>query len=406
MIGKLTNRKIVATIKKKPANKVVWVNDGDGLYLHIGVRGKASWVLRYTNIKTKKKRNMGLGSYPSVSIESARHSKNRAKYLNYKGIDPIEDRNLDSNRVKVGAIFKKWCEQSKANKKSFAKMKITMEKYLISEIEDIKISDVTAVLITNILLRVEREYKIFSTVKKILMYFNQMMNFAVNYGYLSANPCIKVANCLSSTKGTHLPSIHYNDVGKLIKTLADVNIQDRSLFLLIWSLLTIVRPNEASGAKWSEIDEKKKVWTIPADRMKMQKEHRVPLTDSMLKLLKKLRTITGDNEYLFPQSKNKNRPMSSQTINQILKRNGYKGILVSHGFRAIACTYFYDNGYDPEVIEACLAHVTGNRTVQAYNRTDFFKLRFKLMSHWSSFLESKFTKLPSITSVIYSSSET
>ncbi len=135
--------------------------------------------------------------------------------------------------------------------------------------------------------------------------------------------------------------------------------------------------------------------------MKMGREHRVPLTEQMLKLLSKLRTVTGGNDYLFPQMRDPSKPMNSQTLNQILKRNGYKNKLVSHGFRAMASTYLYDKGYDGELVESCLAHVFGNQTVQAYNRGDFFKSRIKLMTDWSNYLAERYEKHPAITLVIY-----
>ena len=135
--------------------------------------------------------------------------------------------------------------------------------------------------------------------------------------------------------------------------------------------------------------------------MKMKREHRVPLTDQMLKLLEKLRSVSGGSVYLFPQSNNAEKHMSSQTVNLILKRIGYKGRLVSHGFRAVASTYFYDQGHKPEVIEACLAHVFGNMTVQAYNRSDFFKLRINLMKEWSDYVANKYETVDSIVSRLY-----
>lgn len=135
--------------------------------------------------------------------------------------------------------------------------------------------------------------------------------------------------------------------------------------------------------------------------MKMKREHRVPLTDQMLKLLDRLKSISGDSAYLFPQSRNAEKHMSSQTVNLILKRIGYKGRLVSHGFRAVASTYLYDQGHKPEVIESCLAHVFGNMTVQAYNRSDFFKLRIKLMKEWSDYVADKYEKVDSIVARLY-----
>ena len=135
--------------------------------------------------------------------------------------------------------------------------------------------------------------------------------------------------------------------------------------------------------------------------MKMNREHRVPLSDQLIKLIEKLKLITGNSEYLFPCYYDPKKPTNSQSINQIIKRIGFKDRLVSHGFRAMASTYFYEKGYKSEVIESCLAHVFGNQTVQAYNRGDFFKLRIKLMNDWSEFVSKQYEKFETITSSIY-----
>lgn len=139
--------------------------------------------------------------------------------------------------------------------------------------------------------------------------------------------------------------------------------------------------------------------------MKMNREHRVPLSDQLIKLIEKLKLITGNSEYLFPCYYDPKKPTNSQSINQIIKRIGFKDRLVSHGFRAMASTYFYEKGYKSEVIESCLAHVFGNQTVQAYNRGDFFKLRIKLMNDWSELVSKQYEKFETITSLIYCEQE-
>ncbi len=133
----------------------------------------------------------------------------------------------------------------------------------------------------------------------------------------------------------------------------------------------------------------------------MNREHRVPLSDQLIKLLEKLKKITGNSTYLFPCYYDPKKPTNSQTVNQIIKRIGFKNRLVSHGLRATASTYFYEKGYKPEVIESCLAHVFGNQTVQAYNRGDFFNLRIKLMRDWSKVVSKQYEKYESIKNEVY-----
>jgi integrase len=255
VLGKLNNRKIANLLKQ---NIIGLVNDGDGLYLNISSAGHCSWVLRYTSSTLKKKRNMGLGSYPSVSILEARNLKNKAKYLNYTGTDPIDARKFNAHNINVDEIYKKWVIQKTAQAESFTKIKGIFEKYLICRIADMKIADITALHISEILVSLQNDKGISVTAHKLCRYFNQMMNYAVNLGFISFNPCQKVACCLNSAVTRHLPSIKYTEFDQLFRNLAKAKFRGTSVFLFIFNILTIVRPKEASSARWSEVDLKKK----------------------------------------------------------------------------------------------------------------------------------------------------
>ena len=254
LTGKLNNRKIKTFLKQ---NITGMINDGDGLYLTISASGSCSWVLRYTSSTLKKKRNMGLGSYPQISITEARNMKNKAKYLNYTGTDPIDARKSNTDNITVKEIYKKWVLQKLAQVESFIKMKGLFEKYLIDKVSDIKLKDITALNISEILINLQKDKGISATVHKLCLYFNQMMNYAVNRGYISVNPCLKIADCLNAAVTKHFPCIHYSEISQLFTKLSEVRFRGTSVFLFIFNILTIVRPNEASSARWCEIDLKK-----------------------------------------------------------------------------------------------------------------------------------------------------
>lgn len=250
------NRRIIAKLITNTTRSTN-ICDGDGLYLHLTGNGSASWFVRYTSKTQKRVRNMGLGSYPAIDIVTARNLKNVAKYKNYMGIDPIDEKAADGNPVTVGEVFETWCEKKIEANKSFEKFKAIMYKHLIVFISDRPLKDITAKMISDILLKIEKEFKIHVTLHKICQQFNQMLNFAVNSGYIAFNPCLKIASCLSVAKVVHQPSIPYSESGTLFKNIASANITDLSMFLFIWNILTMVRPSEASSAMWCEIDEKK-----------------------------------------------------------------------------------------------------------------------------------------------------
>ena len=140
-----------------------------------------------------------------------------------------------------------------------------------------------------------------------------------------------------------------------------------------------MRPSEASGARWAEIDLESNFWTIPAERMKAKREHIVPLSPQALEILAVMKPISAHREHVFPSRNDPKKPMNSQTANAALKRIGYGGKLVAHGLRSIASTAMNEAGFSADVIEAALAHADKNEVRRAYNRSTYLKLRYELM---------------------------
>ncbi len=147
--------------------------------------------------------------------------------------------------------------------------------------------------------------------------------------------------------------------------------------------LTMTRPGEATGTRWSEIDFEAKVWTIPAERMKKRREHKIPLSQSALQILEAMRPVSGLREHVFPSDREPKKAANPQTANMALKRMGYKGILVSHGLRALASTTLNEQEFAPDIIEAALSHVDSNDVRRAYNRADYLEKRREMMEWWS-----------------------
>jgi integrase len=150
----------------------------------------------------------------------------------------------------------------------------------------------------------------------------------------------------------------------------------------------MTRPIEAATAKWEDINLMDKTWVIPAERMKMDKSHTIPLSPQMLSLLDLLKPISGHREYLFPSHRDPKSHANSQSVNMALKRMGFNGQLVSHGLRALASTTLNEKGtFDPDVIEAALAHVDKNEVRRAYNRAEYLERRREMMNWWSGHIE-------------------
>lgn len=220
------------------------------------------------------------------------------------------------------------------------------------------------------------------TVRRLVQRINEIMIYAINTGLIDANPASGVGMAFEKPKKQNMPTLRPEELPQLMRTLVMSNLSVSTRCLIEWQLLTLVRPSEASGTRWSEIDINAKLWTIPAERMKAKREHIVPLSSQALDILEVMKTISAHREHVFPSRNEPRQPMNSQTANAALKRSGYSGRLVAHGLRAIASTAMNEAGFNPDAIEAALAHSDKNEVRRAYNRSTYLSQRVELMAWW------------------------
>ena len=153
----------------------------------------------------------------------------------------------------------------------------------------------------------------------------------------------------------------------------------------------MTRPSEAATTRWADIDFDKRIWIIPAERMKKRRPHIIPLTEHALSLLETLKSHSGQREYVFPSDRNPRPHANSQTANMALKRMGFQDRLVSHGMSSMASTILNEHGWDPELIEVALAHVDQDEVRSAYNRADYIERRRPMMAWWSEHIQKAAT---------------
>nr|WP_255458463.1 site-specific integrase [Gilliamella sp. ESL0250] len=190
-----------------------------------------------------------------------------------------------------------------------------------------------------------------------------------------------------------MPTLPPAQLPVILKVINDYPATQQTKLLAYFQLLTLVRPGEAATAKWADIDLKKAIWTIPANSMKMRREHIVPLSKQALKILQKMKDITPPNfEYVFINRKylnDKSKHTSKETVNTMLKRAGFKNKLVAHGFRSIASTILNESlKFHQELIEISLAHVDKNIIRATYNNAQYLEKRFELMGWWGDYVEN------------------
>ena len=310
------------------------------------------------------------------------------------GIDPKSYKLNESTRAKEEAnktlenVAALWMElkQDRITKDHAEDIWRSLENHVFPKLGNYPITQITAPLLITTLKPLEAKGSL-ETVKRVTQRMNEIMIYSVNTGILESNPIAGVNKSFKTPKANHYATIKKEELPKFLSDLNLASIKLTTRCLIEWQLNTMVRPNEAAGARWEEINFKKAVWNIPAERMKKKRPHAVPLSKQCLALLKIMKPISGHREHIFPSDRNPKTHINSSTANMALKRMGYKDKLVAHGMRSLASTTLNEEGFDFDVIETALAHVDQNSTRSAYNRADYLERRAVMMQWWSDYIE-------------------
>lgn len=388
----LTDTEIKAA---KPQDKDYQLYDGDGLTLLIKSSGSKLWQFRYYRPYTKQRTKQSFGAYPAVTLSDARKLRAESRSLLAKDIDPQEyqkDQIRNSQEAKTNTfqlVAERWWEVKKSTVTEDYGNDIwrSLERDVFPAIGDISVTDIKAHILVQAIQPVQARGAL-ETVRRLCQRINEVMIYAQNTGLIDAVPSINIGKAFEKPKKKNMPSIPPDQLPKLMQTMRTANIILPTRCLFMWQLITISRPAEAAEARWDEINFETKEWKIPAARMKMNREHTVPLSDAALAILELMKPLSGNREFIFPSRIKPTQPMNSQTVNAALKRAGFGGVLVSHGLRSIASTALNEQGFPPDVIEAALAHVDKNEVRRAYNRSDYLEQRRPMMQWWADFIES------------------
>lgn len=374
----------------KPKEKEYRLSDGQGLQLRVLPSGSKQWQLNYYRPTNGKRANFNLGRHPEINLAQARKNALLAKELIAQGIDPQEDQKRKQQEYKevhehtFVNVTNEWFGIKKDSVTPDYATDIwrSLELHIFPYLAETPVKDITAPLVIELLKPIEAKGSL-ETVKRLSQRLNEVMNFATNCGLVQANPLTGIKAAFKKPKKESMAALKPAELPELMGAIANASIKRTTRCLLEWQLHTMTRPSEASGAKWCEIDIDEKVWTIPAERMKKRREHRIPLTKQAIELLDVMKPISGHREFIFPSDRDPKKPCNSQTANMALKRMGFAGKLVSHGLRSLASTTLNEQGFEADLIEAALAHVDDNQVRSAYNRTDYLERRVPMMCWWS-----------------------
>jgi len=397
----LTNTEVK---QAKPKEKLYTLSDGGGLQLRVKPNGAKLWLLDYLRPYTKKRTSLSFGSYPTVSLAEARSKRNDARELLAKDIDPKEHRD-EINRLNDIAhnntlehIAKKWLEvkKSSVSENHATDTWRSLQLHIFPDLGKVPIHKITAVKAIEVIEPIAAKGSL-ETVKRLCQRLNEIMIYAVNAGIIENNPLSGISKAFQLPAKQHLPTLKPEELPLLMTALSQASIKITTRCLIEWQLHTMVRPSEAAGTRWDEIDLEQGLWDIPKERMKQKKPHVVPLTSQCIGLLEVMKPISSRSEFVFPSDRNPKTHTNPQTANMALKRMGFDKQLVAHGLRSLASTALNEQGFDADVIEAALAHTGKNEVRNAYNRTNYLERRKPVMTWWSDYIDDAATGNMSMT---------
>lgn len=389
----LTNTEVE---RARPKEKEYNLVDGQGLSLRVKTTGAKTWIFNYYHPTTKKRTNFTIGNYPEITIAQARQQREEWRALLAQGIDPQTHKARLEREQELAeantflAVAEKWRakKQGEIEEKTLKKYWRSLELHVLPFIGSYPIAEIVPTLALVPLERVQERNNL-DMANRLASYINDILNFAVNGGIIPFNPCLKMSKNLKKHIKKNNPHVKSEELPKLLQDIDESRAVRQTKKLIMFSLLTMVRPGEARKAEWAEIDFIKKIWTIPAKRMKARKPHIVPISKQLIHLLEQLHPITGRFVHVFPKRGDNSGCMSEGTANNAIKRSGegYAGIQTAHGLRGLVRTYMGDVGEVLEHSEACLAHKTGGAVSLAYNHSTYLEQRKVLMQKWADFVE-------------------
>jgi integrase len=397
MLTDMECRKAVCPEEKK----FVRLSDAGSLYLQIDANGSKRWFYKYTF--QGKEKLMALGVYPAVSLNAARRLRDEAKLLKATGVDPMEQRkiaklkamNPDGETFKAVAL--EWLKRqmplwSEVHAKRCTRQ---FEKDLFPYIGSRKINELEPVEVLAAIRKTEARGAL-ETADRGLQLAGQVFRYAVSTGRAARDVTADLKGALTPYRSKHFGAI--TDPVRLGELLRAIDAYRGGLIVktaLQLAPILFQRPGELRGAAWSEIDLDGGLWTIPAARMKRTKEgkengddHLVPLPRQAIELLRPLKALTGHGVLVFPGERDRRRPISDNSVRTALIALGYTSeIQTWHGFRATARTLLAERlNFDPNIIEAQLAHAVRDANGRAYNRTTYIEQRAKMMQSWADYL--------------------
>lgn len=389
----------VAIRNAKPREKPYKLGDALGLFLLVNPSGGKLWRVKY-RIYGKEK-TLAIGAYPTVGLAEARRRRDEARRILSEGKDPSIEKKREKLRGEMGAastftaVAAEFCEKRKRDgTKGWAPATATRSEYLLSllrgSIGHMPIAEIQPIDILGAVKRIERKGQ-FESARRTLQLAGAVFRYAVATARIPSDPTRDLRGALTTPTVTHYGAIIEPErAGELLRAIDGYDGLPITKLAMQLAPHVFVRPGELRHAEWGEFDLDVALWTIPAVKTKMRKDHRVPLSHQAIAILEEAHALTGPKGYVFPSIRARSRPMSDNTINAGLRRLGYaSNEMTAHGFRAMASTLLNESGlWHPDAIERALAHGDSDKVRAAYHRGAHWQERVEMAQWWSDHLDS------------------
>jgi integrase len=385
--------KDVAVRNAKPSAKPRKLSDGSGLHILIQPKGSKLWRLAYRF--AGKQKTLALGVYPIVSLEEARRRRDEAKKLLARFIDPSAQRKINKHAAKDSS-FRAVAEEVIAKLEREGRAQATLDKtrwlldFAYRGFGDRRIAEITARDLLALLREIECRSR-YETARRLRSTCGMIFRYAIATGRAERDPSVDLRGALTAPRVNHRATIiDPKSIGALLRAIDGFDGQPTTRAALRLAAYVFVRPGELRQAEWKEFGLDAAVWSIPAEKMKMRRPHRVPLARQPLAILRELQEVTGNGRWLFPSVRTFTRPISENTLNAALRRLGYgSDEMCIHGFRSMASSRLNEMGrWNPDAIERQLAHQEANTVRRAYTHgAEFWTERVQMMQAWADYLD-------------------
>ncbi|HHE6471087.1 TPA: tyrosine-type recombinase/integrase [Providencia rettgeri] len=388
----------------KPLDKPYKLSDSGGLYLIVNRNGSKYWRMKYRF--AGKEKMLSIGVYPQVTLAEARNQRDDAKKLLAQNKDPSEQKQLArlekhlASESTFEAVAREW-HKSKADRWSLRyreEIIDTFEKDIFPYIGKRPIAEIKPLELLETLRKMEKRGAL-EKMRKVRQRCGEVFRYAIITGRAEYNPAPDLASALTPPKKQHFPFLTTEELPYFLKDLAGYtgSVITKTATKII--LLTAVRTQELRFARWQDIDLEKGIWEIPAEVMKMKRPHVVPLSKQVIELFNSLKPLSGHYELVFIGRNDHRKPISKESVNQVIELLGYKGRLTGHGFRHTMSTILHEKGFNSAWIETQLAHIDKNAIRGTYNHAQYMEGRREMMQWYADYMDELEGNLDNVVSV-------